>query len=129
MKDWSSFVPPFQWSQENLHLKMLDDNSDHLSCKFPDLHHQYIWKHKNASTNLEEWEERSQLFRKCARENKLIIPFVWHATIHTVATFLKYYHLKMYLLITYARNKLHRSRERERVGGDSGIKFRFVLSA
>lgn len=119
LKDWSSFVPPFQWSQENLHFKVLDGNykSDHLSCKFPDLHHQCIWKNKNASRNLEEWKDRSQLFRRCARKNKCIIPFVWHSTIHTAATLLKYCPLKTHLLITYTRNKLHRNRAREGKGG------------
>lgn len=129
LKDWSSFVPPFQWSRENLQFQVFDGNykSDHLSCKFHDLHHRCVWKHKNASTNLEGWKGRSQLFRSCARENKCIISFVWH-TIHTAATFSKHCPSKMHLLVTYMRNKLYRSRAREGEGG-TWIKLLFVLSA
>lgn len=92
--------------------KVLDGSSklDHLSCKISELHHQCIWKCKNASANLEEWNDRTQLFTRDVRENKCIIPFyMTHNNTHC-CHILKYCPLKIHLLITSVGNKPHRNR-------------------
>lgn len=91
--------------------KVLDGNSklNHLNCKVSVLHHQCIWKHKNASKILEKWKDRIQLFTRYVRESKCIIPFYMAYNTHCFHI-LKYCPLKIHLLIFSVGNKPHRDK-------------------
>lgn len=113
MNFWKNDLPLcLHFSGHTKICKVLDGSSKlgHLSCKISDLHHQCIWKHKNASANLEEWKDMTQLFIRDVRENKCIIPFyMTHKNTHC-CHILKYCPLKIHLLITSMGNKPHRNR-------------------